>query len=254
MSSVNKNLIYDLGMHNGQDTDFYLAKGFKVIAVEANPDLCAGARERFANQLESGQLIIEEIAISDTIGEATFYLNQTNTKWSSLFDVWGERGKGAVLTTVKTDLFENLLSKHGIPYYLKIDIEGADAIALQALHKMKEKPNFVSVEGGGPVMLDIMKALGYSKFAVVNQANVEKIDCPKPAREGEYVDHNFEMGASGLFGEEILEPWITYDEVMEERVRFKQVIADISKKHPNSPSQQRNARAHLGWFDVHARL
>ena len=32
-------LIYDVGMHNGADTAFYLAKGFRVVAVEANPEL-----------------------------------------------------------------------------------------------------------------------------------------------------------------------------------------------------------------------
>jgi hypothetical protein len=29
------NLIFDLGSHNGQDSDFYLKKGFTVVAVEA---------------------------------------------------------------------------------------------------------------------------------------------------------------------------------------------------------------------------
>ena len=34
MSNVT-NLIYDLGSHNGQDSEFYLKKGFTVVAVEA---------------------------------------------------------------------------------------------------------------------------------------------------------------------------------------------------------------------------
>ena len=34
-----KNLIFDIGMHIGQDTEFYLKKGFCVVAVEANPKL-----------------------------------------------------------------------------------------------------------------------------------------------------------------------------------------------------------------------
>ena len=28
------NLIYDVGLHHGQDTDFYLKKGFDVVAFE----------------------------------------------------------------------------------------------------------------------------------------------------------------------------------------------------------------------------
>ena len=38
-SGVRKGLIFDIGMNNGNDTDFYLAKGFHVVAVEANPFL-----------------------------------------------------------------------------------------------------------------------------------------------------------------------------------------------------------------------
>ena len=34
-----KDLIYDVGMHKGEDTEFYLRKGFRVIAIEADPDL-----------------------------------------------------------------------------------------------------------------------------------------------------------------------------------------------------------------------
>ena len=29
-------LIYDVGMHNGDDTAYYLHRGFRVIAVEAS--------------------------------------------------------------------------------------------------------------------------------------------------------------------------------------------------------------------------
>ena len=33
------NLIYDVGLHLGEDTEYYLKKGFRVIAFEANPEL-----------------------------------------------------------------------------------------------------------------------------------------------------------------------------------------------------------------------
>ena len=32
-------IIFDIGMHCGEDTDFYLKKGFTVVGVEANPEL-----------------------------------------------------------------------------------------------------------------------------------------------------------------------------------------------------------------------
>lgn len=62
------NLIIDVGMHNGQDTAFYLAKGFDVVALEANPVLVDAARIRFASEIESGQLQILPEAIAETEG------------------------------------------------------------------------------------------------------------------------------------------------------------------------------------------
>src|ERR1051326_5291102 len=71
-------LVFDVGMNVGMDTAFYLSKGCRVIAVEANPVLCEQARHRFANALRSGQLIIEEVGVADDVGTATFYVNDRN--------------------------------------------------------------------------------------------------------------------------------------------------------------------------------
>ena len=37
-------LIYDLGVNRGEDCAFYLAKGFRVVGIEANPSLYDVAR------------------------------------------------------------------------------------------------------------------------------------------------------------------------------------------------------------------
>jgi hypothetical protein len=39
-------LIYDVGLHLGEDSEFYLKKGFNVVAVEANPVNAAEAANR----------------------------------------------------------------------------------------------------------------------------------------------------------------------------------------------------------------
>lgn len=46
ISKVN-DLIFDIGMYKGEDTDFYLKRGFRVIAFEANPDMIALLRATF---------------------------------------------------------------------------------------------------------------------------------------------------------------------------------------------------------------
>ena len=46
------------GMHKGEDTALYLCKGFRVIGIEADPELVEICRKRFINEINSGQLKI----------------------------------------------------------------------------------------------------------------------------------------------------------------------------------------------------
>ena len=48
-------LIFDLGMNDGSDTAFYLAKGFSVVGVDAAEDLAARARQ-YQAEIDSGRL------------------------------------------------------------------------------------------------------------------------------------------------------------------------------------------------------
>ena len=48
-------LIYDVGLHKGEDAEFYLRKGFRVVAFEADPDLIAFCRERLKEFIDQGQ-------------------------------------------------------------------------------------------------------------------------------------------------------------------------------------------------------
>src|SRR5271155_3844914 len=77
------NLIYDIGMNNGDDTAYYLRRGFHVIAVEADPQLAATGAERFANEIESGRLTILNIGIAAEEGEFPFWICETHPEWNS---------------------------------------------------------------------------------------------------------------------------------------------------------------------------
>ena len=45
-------VVMDIGVSEGNDTAFYLAKGFQVVAVEADPGMCRTLRSRFAREIE----------------------------------------------------------------------------------------------------------------------------------------------------------------------------------------------------------
>jgi FkbM family methyltransferase len=134
---VDHSLIFDIGCHIGQDSDFYLKKGFKVIAVEANPGLCLGLRRRFADQVAEGRFILVEKAIAEKAGEVVFYLNEKESIRSTISTRNVERaiavGKPPTKTIVPSMTFSALIEEFGVPYYMKVDIEGADLLCIEGL-------------------------------------------------------------------------------------------------------------------------
>src|SRR3954471_13164175 len=79
-------VIYDFGMNNGDDVEYYLLKCDKVVAVEANSSLCDLAGERFASEIKSGRLTILNVALADreSAEPLTFYIHKTNHVLSQL--------------------------------------------------------------------------------------------------------------------------------------------------------------------------
>ena len=222
---MNSELIYDVGGHMGEDTDFYLKKGFKVVAVEANPVLAEKLKERFQSNLFDGSLVLIDAAIAENTGEVDFYVNQSFSIWGTIRPEWSERNalfgnNSSELIKVKATSFSDLLGKHGVPYYLKIDIEGADLLCLESFLDKPDKPRFVSIESekrSWSALLDefeMFKKLGYSRFKIVDQKNIDRQKPPDPAVEGRYVEYNFEPGSSGLFGEELPGKWLTRNQAI----------------------------------------
>ncbi len=184
-------MIVDVGMSTGEDTEFYLAKGFRVVAIEANPDLVNTVGERLREPVADGRLTIVHTAVADAPGELEFHISD-DAGWSSV-DA-GRAGSALNIATrsirVPADRLDRILAGHGTPYYIKIDIEGADAVAVRALEHLPESPPYVSFESDllAPEetleLLDLLVRLGYRRFKMVNQA-VERDHQPsRPALGG----------------------------------------------------------------------
>ena len=48
-------IIFDIGMYDGRDTEYYLTLADKVVAVEANPALVSNAKNKFKKEIEEGR-------------------------------------------------------------------------------------------------------------------------------------------------------------------------------------------------------
>ena len=267
---MDSDLIYDFGMHDGRDTAFYLAKGFRVIAVEAIPKLCAQASEVFADQVRTGALTIINRAVADTPGPVTFYTNP-QTVWGTVHQSWAERNAalgwpsdGTI--TVDGVLPSDLFASYGIPYYAKVDIEGSDRLCLEALLGFDDRPQYISVESEKVSFqalkreFDLLERLGYNRFKVVPQHKVPAQRPPQPALEGKLVQHVFREGDSGLFGEEAPGRWLSRSQAVAlYRViftRYRLVGDRISGSKALSArivrSGFRQVIGPAGWYDTHA--
>jgi FkbM family methyltransferase len=78
-------LIFDIGCHVGHDTAYYLHRGYRVVAVDANPKLVAQVGERLASHVRAGRLTLLNVGIAATAGEFDLWLSASDTGSSSLF-------------------------------------------------------------------------------------------------------------------------------------------------------------------------
>ena len=100
----------------------YLKKGFRVVAVEADPELCKAAATQFAKAIDTAQLMVVNKALALDPGSVTFYRNLDKSIWGTLDPEWADRNRrlGARIEpiTVEATTMQELLTQFGTPYYL----------------------------------------------------------------------------------------------------------------------------------------
>lgn len=176
-------LVYDVGMHNGDDAAYALHRGHRVVAVEANPAMVEHGRKRFADAIREGRLTIVPAAVAERDGPVTLHISKAHSDWTSLDPSIAGRDDGEVEeTTVEGRRFESIVEEHGLPDVLKVDIEGADGLCFDGF-RADWKPRWASVELARTRMAGLATAqrlyeLGYRKFRCVDQVSFRPLDPP----------------------------------------------------------------------------
>jgi FkbM family methyltransferase len=274
-------LIYDVGFHHGEDTAYYLKKGFRVVAFEAHPRLAEKGRAMFADAARDGRFTMVEGAIVSgddwTAGKrtATFYMNNAWDTWGTTQPAFAERfnqaGGSSQPVTVTTVDFFDCLRTYGVPHFMKVDIEGSDRFCLESLRYFAERPDFLSIESERSDMdraqmeLDLLDSLGYGGFQIVQQSRVPWQKVPEPPREGTACTHRFVLDASGLFGADLpAEGWVDRDGIVTiyEKIFARQRAFGDGSPLLHVPGMRRflwtiekyTGLPLPGWYDTHARL
>ena len=264
-------LIFDVGFHRGEDTVYYLRKGFRVVAFEAQPELVDEAQRRFAAEIADGRLRLVPGAITaERQDSVTFYTHSRLSAWGTTElqraqrnNVMGE----SVSVTVPAVDFAACLRDYGVPHYLKIDIEAADMLCLEALAEIApaQRPRYASIEAesetwaGVVRQFDLLERLGYSRFAIVQQGNIGGRVGPIATRDGRTVPNRFEMFSSGPFGEDLGGPWTDKREAMR---RYRRILPALIVAHAFDQLPKGTEIRYVvgalvrrplpGWFDIHA--
>lgn len=246
---IKTNLIFDLGFYNGDDSDFYLKKGFNVVALEANPELVKEGIKRFKRDIDKKNLILINKAVSNNIGMQNFYIHPNKPDWSSCDKRLAESdGSQAKVVSIETVSLNGLCRDFGVPLYVKVDVEGCDTIVAEQLYSLENKPQYISFEISKRDYAGIFSwlyASGYKKFQLVNQLNNidRKREETQTLVEGREIDYQFTQYSSGFFGKDLLQDkWLSYDEALSRYVKYRELkLLD-------------NQELALGWLDVHASL
>ena len=239
----NDQLIFDIGFHKGEDTRYYLYKGYNVVGVDADKELIDYGKHCFQNEIHSGQLTLLNCAISSERNASTPFYISHNKLWNSAHKGIAEReGIQARKEMVPSETLSALMDIYGVPYYCKIDIEGNDIIALNSLKHADKVPQYISVETeclddkseafkSTFETLDALKDLGYKKFKLVDQATLKVLDGEpfylRTFDAEKLIDNyiyarfllnkenvlfsNIYPSTSGPFGEDLMGDWCDYE-------------------------------------------
>lgn len=226
-------VIYDFGMNNGDDVLYYLLKCQRVVAVEANSSLCELATKRFQSEIDSGRLVILNVALSEKESSEplTFYIHKTNHVLSQLPEPDESIRDEFEPVRVPSRTPSSIVREFGPPQYIKIDIEHYDLAVLRELFGAGIFPPMISAESHSIGIFACLVENGYTKFSLVDGYTVPQvygnvvISTLRGVRRYSFPEHS-----AGPFGNDIRAPW-------EDADTFFMTLA----------------KAGLGWKDIHAR-
>lgn len=127
--------VFDVGANVGDKTQVFVELADRVLCLEADPTTAATLDFRFAR---NGKISIENVAVGRSIGTAKMYrksysgFNTLSEKWSQSVGEVGVREQDEISVPVTT--LDSLITKYGVPDYVKIDVEGYELPVVESLN------------------------------------------------------------------------------------------------------------------------
>lgn len=132
-------LAFDVGAHVGDRVASFRRLGARVVAVEPQPALLRILRLFYGRKRD---VVIEAVLLGASIGRADFRINVDNPTISTASTAFVDAADGAPgwegqrwTRTVRMPVttLDALIARHGVPAFIKIDVEGFEADVLAGL-------------------------------------------------------------------------------------------------------------------------
>jgi FkbM family methyltransferase len=166
-------LAFDIGAHVGDRVASFRRLGGRVVAVEPQPALARALRILYRRD---PAVVVEQCAVGSVPGTLTLRLNPDNPTVSTASDTFIEAAAGAPgwegqqwtsTLEVPVTTLDTLIDRHGVPGFVKIDVEGFEAEALQGLSRPPAALSFefTTIQRGVALAcLERCRWLGYRCF------------------------------------------------------------------------------------------
>jgi FkbM family methyltransferase len=132
-------LVFDIGAHVGDRVASFRRIGAKVLAVEPQPALAFTLNMFYGRDFN---IVIERVAVGRKPGDLRLMLNTDNPTVSTASNAFVHAARGAdgwreqqwdKSIRVPMTTLDALIVEHGVPAFIKIDVEGYEEEALMGL-------------------------------------------------------------------------------------------------------------------------
>jgi FkbM family methyltransferase len=166
-------LAFDIGAHVGDRTGAFRRIGARVVALEPQPALARVLRLIYGRDRS---VAIEPVAVGSGAGTVALRLNIANPTVSTASEAFVRSAHGARgwegqawsrTIDVPATTLDALIARHGMPAFIKIDVEGFEAQALAGLSRPVPALSFEFTTIQREVAATCIErclALGYTRF------------------------------------------------------------------------------------------
>jgi FkbM family methyltransferase len=141
-------LIFDVGASGGAKATIFRRLAKKVVLFEPNPGMCARLSALFG---EESQIVLCRCALGLHAGRETFFQVSDHDAYSSLskkhieqvVKVRSDSSSGPIVEyEVEVQTLDHFVALHGVPDYIKIDVEGHELAVISGLSHLVGRISF----------------------------------------------------------------------------------------------------------------